>query len=243
MNEMRDNPRWPIPEIILLVLFPMPFIGLDTLQSVFGHMPAWLRLGIIFIVPPFVLLSSALLTFRAMRAKRKWKVALCATCTVAGALATVFATGIVAALGAGPKAFGFVAAGLVGVGGIVCAVKRKTIVVSVICTLVAVIMLGFGLLGPKECWCKRCNTRGMVMFWPVLVAPGLGGGIRSILGPGASWNYCEAKGHEWTVDRSKQGTLHDWKFKRESYDNEKEWRDAVECRDKGEEAKRAGGHV
>jgi hypothetical protein len=109
--------------------------------------------------------------------------------------------------------------------------------VSVICTLVAVIMLGFGLLGPKECWCKRCNTRGTAMFWSVLVVPGISGGIYAIPGPGVSYQYCEVKGHEWTVDGSKQQTLHDWEFKRESYDSEKEWRDAVEYRDKREEAR------
>ena len=125
MNEGPDNSRWPIPEIILLGLFPIPFIGPDAVQSVYGRMPGWLQLGLIFIVAPFVLLSCARLTIRAARAKRRAKVTVCALCAVAGALATVFATGIVAALGAGPKAIGFAAAGLLGAAAIVFAGKIK----------------------------------------------------------------------------------------------------------------------
>jgi len=128
MNERRDNPRWPIPEIILLALLPIPFIGPDALQSVYGRMPGWLQLGIIFVVAPFILLSSARLTFRAARTRRKLQATLCAACAVAGALATVLATGIVAALGAGPKAIGFAVAGLVAAAAIVFLenIKRKS---------------------------------------------------------------------------------------------------------------------
>jgi hypothetical protein len=132
MVETRDNPRWPVVEIVLLVFFPVPFTDampvIGALQPLYGRMPEWLQLGIIFVVAPFILLSSALLAFRAARAKRKVKAVACAICALAGALATVLATGIVAALGAGPKAVGFAVAGVLGAAAIVFVgnIKRKS---------------------------------------------------------------------------------------------------------------------
>ena len=109
----RENQRWPIPEIIVLILFPIPFTGPDSVQQIYGRMPELLQLGIVFSAAPFVLLSATKLTVRAARAKRKTLTALCALCAVLGLLAMGFATLAVFALGAGPRAFAFAAVGLV----------------------------------------------------------------------------------------------------------------------------------
>ena len=113
MNEDANIPRWPVPEMILLGLFPVLFGGPDAVQQVYGRLPHWMQFLLPFSLAGYVALSSTRLAAQAARAKAKACKALSGVCAVLGFLALVCATFLMFGLGAGPWAFGLLAIGIV----------------------------------------------------------------------------------------------------------------------------------
>lgn len=91
--------RWPILEICLLVLFPIPFKGPDALQRIYGHLPHLIQLVTTFLIGGFVAISSLLLTLRGIRAKTWGHAVTSAICTVLGVLCVIFTIAVIRALG------------------------------------------------------------------------------------------------------------------------------------------------
>ena len=113
MKEIRDIPRWPVPELILLALFPVLFAGPDVIQQVYGRLPHWMQFLLPFTIAGCVVLSASRLTSRASQAKATGHTVLCAICAVLGFLALAVAALLIFSLGAGPWAFGFLAIGII----------------------------------------------------------------------------------------------------------------------------------
>jgi hypothetical protein len=111
MKDEHSKTRLPIAAIVLLLMLPIPFIGPDSMQQIYGRIPAWLQVGIVFAAAPYILISSLRLAICSARKKQKGVTALCAICAVLGAVATTLVTGVVAALGAGPWALLYTAIG------------------------------------------------------------------------------------------------------------------------------------
>lgn len=90
--------RWPVVEICLLMIFPIPFVGPDALQRIYGHLPHLIQEITPFLIGGFVVVSALLLTLQGIRARSWGHVAASIACTIMGVASVIYTIAIMRAL-------------------------------------------------------------------------------------------------------------------------------------------------
>ena len=108
--------------------------------------------------------------------------------------------------------------------------KIKRNIIIVIATVIAGLMLlaifskEIILMLPNEdCSCQRCGS-GFMKRGPFIMGEA-GGGFSGMAGD--PHLYCEKHGHVYVKKYDKNKLITDWMFDRDSYNTEKEYRDAL----------------
>jgi len=109
-----------------LALFPIPFMGPDVLQQIYGRLPELIQMVMPFILSGFVAVSAVVLTVKASRRELWWHAFVSFSCLAFGALAIAYAAVVMVALGSGTGLVAGVAmAGLVVGAGMVVIEQRR----------------------------------------------------------------------------------------------------------------------
>jgi len=120
MNKPENNVRWPLPELVALALFPIPFRGPDILQRIYGRLPEFVQMVIPFVLSGFVVVSAVVLSIKAIKRKLWWRAFVSFSCFSFAVFGTTYAVVVMVALGSNiPLAVAVALAGLVAGAGVV----------------------------------------------------------------------------------------------------------------------------